>query len=75
VGRSRRNSCSPARAGKQKRISLGTYPEVTLREARSLRDEARALIANGINPRVHRKQKRTAVRLADENIFERVRVA
>ncbi|HRV79184.1 MAG TPA: Arm DNA-binding domain-containing protein, partial [Thauera sp.] len=36
-------------AGKQKRISLGTYPEVTLREARSLRDEARALIAKGIN--------------------------
>lgn len=57
-------------AGKQKRMSLGTYPEVTLREARSLRDEARALIAKGINPRDHRKQKRTAVRLADENNFE-----
>jgi integrase len=57
-------------AGKKKRISLGTYPEVTLREARSLRDEARALIAKGINPRVHRKQKRTAVRLVDENTFE-----
>ncbi|HCF4926092.1 TPA: integrase arm-type DNA-binding domain-containing protein, partial [Pseudomonas aeruginosa] len=59
-------------AGKQKRMSLGTYPEVTLREARSLRDEARALLAKGINPRVHRKQKRTAVRLADENTFEAV---
>ena len=59
-------------AGKQKRVSLGTYPEVTLREARSLRDEARALIAKGINPRDHRKQKRTAVRLADENNFEAV---
>lgn len=32
-------------AGKQKRMSLGTYLEVTLREARSLRDEARALLA------------------------------
>lgn len=59
-------------AGKQKRMSLGTYPEVTLREARSLRDEARALLAKGTNPRVHRKQKRTAVRLADENTFEAV---
>ena len=59
-------------AGKQKRMSLGTYPEVTLREARSLRDEARALLAKGTNPRVHRKQKRTAVRLADENSFEAV---
>src|SRR3546814_12434297 len=53
-------------------MSLGTYPEVTLREARSLRDEARALLAKGTNPRVHRKQKRTAVRLADENTFEAV---
>jgi integrase len=59
-------------AGKQKRMSLGTYPEVTLREARSLRDEARALLAKGTNPRVHRKQKRTAVRLADENTFDAV---
>ncbi|MBN0154552.1 integrase, partial [Pseudomonas aeruginosa] len=45
---------------------------MTLREARSLRDEARALLAKGTNPRVHRKQKRTAVRLADENTFEAV---
>ena len=59
-------------AGKQKRMSLGTYPEVTLREARSLRDEARALLARGINPRVHRKHKRTAVQLAHESTFDAV---
>lgn len=53
-------------AGKQKRMSLGTYPEVSLREARALRDEARALLKKGINPRIHRKQKLRAVRLADE---------
>lgn len=53
-------------------MSLGTYPEVTLREARSLRDEGRALLAKGVNPRVHRKQKRTAVRFADQNTFEAV---
>jgi hypothetical protein len=34
-------------AGKQKRISLGTYPEISLREARARRDEARALLAKG----------------------------
>ena len=33
--------------GKQKRISLGNYPEIGLREARALRDEARALLAKG----------------------------
>src|SRR5690606_29947274 len=55
---------------KQKRMSLGTYPEVSLREARGLRDEARALLAKGVNPRVHRKQKQHSVLLADENIFQ-----
>ncbi|MBF8638788.1 IS66 family transposase [Pseudomonas fulva] len=55
--------------GKQKRISLGGYPEVSLREARALRDEARALLAKGINPHTDRKQKRRAARLASENTF------
>jgi integrase len=58
--------------GKQKRISLGTYPETSLREARQTRDEARALLAKGVNPRVHRRQERLAGRLADENIFDLV---
>lgn len=58
--------------GGRKRMSLGTYPEVSLREARELRDEARALVAKGVNPRVHRKQKRVAVKLADENAFKLV---
>lgn len=52
--------------GKQKRNSLGNYPEVGLREARSLRDEARALLAKGINPHTDRKQKRHAVKLASD---------
>ena len=37
-------------AGKQKRMSLGCYPQITLKEARTRRDEARALVAQGINP-------------------------
>jgi hypothetical protein len=58
--------------GKQKRMSLGTYPEVPLREARQARDEARALLAKGTNPHTHRKQKRQAVLLAGEHTFESV---
>jgi integrase len=61
--------------GKQKRISLGTYPEVSLREARTLRDQARALLARGINPHTDRKQTRRAVRLAAEHTFEGVFLA
>jgi hypothetical protein len=58
--------------GVQKRMSLGTYPEVSLREARQARDEARALLARGANPHAHRKQKRQAVRIASEQTFEAV---
>ncbi|MEL1266411.1 Arm DNA-binding domain-containing protein [Pseudoxanthomonas putridarboris] len=35
-------------AGKQPRISLGTYPEVSLREARERRGKCRALVAKSI---------------------------
>lgn len=52
----------------QKRMSLGIYPEVTLREARQLRDQARALLSKGINPRLDRKRKQQAVRLAQSAV-------
>jgi integrase len=55
-------------SGKQKRISLGNYPEISLRDARTLRDDARALVAKGINPHTDRKQKRQA-RLSGDNAF------
>jgi hypothetical protein len=58
--------------GAQKRMSLGIYPETSLREARQARDEARALLAKGVNPHTDRKQKRQAVRMAGENTFAAV---
>jgi integrase len=58
--------------GKQKRMSFGTYPEVSLRDARDLRHEARALLAKNINPHHDRKRKRLAARLAADNTFEAV---
>lgn len=46
----------PLLMGRQaKAMSLSTYPEVGLRKARSLRDEARRLIAQGTNPCTHRR--------------------
>lgn len=59
-------------AGKQKRMSLGSYPQIGLKEARTRRDEARALVAQGINPYEHRKQQRLAVHSAREHTFEAV---
>jgi len=34
---------------KEKRLSLGVYPDVSLKEARDLRDEAKKLLAKGID--------------------------
>lgn len=41
--------------GKEKRLALGVYPSITLAEARKRRDEARRLLAQGIDPGEHRK--------------------
>ena len=41
--------------GKEKRISLGVYPDVGLADARDKREEARRLVAAGIDPTEHRK--------------------
>lgn len=57
---------------KQKRMSLGQYPDMTLREARQARDQVSALLAQGINPRVAREQQRHTLRLASENSFHAV---
>ncbi len=47
-------------SGKEKLLSLGTYPEVGLKEARERRDKARKLVANGIDPSQAKKEKRAA---------------
>lgn len=44
--------------GKQKTLSCGVYPEVGLGEARRIRDDARALLRQGVDPGVVRKLKR-----------------
>ena len=45
--------------GKQEKVTFGEYPDVSLAEARELREEARKLVAKGISPaRQKQKQKR-----------------
>jgi integrase len=41
--------------GKQKGLAHGAYPEVSLQEARSLREGAKALLRKGIDPSAHRQ--------------------
>lgn len=59
-------------AGKEKRLALGVYPEVSLAEARSARDGARKLLSSGVDPsEARRAQKASRVQLS-ENSFEAV---
>jgi integrase len=54
--------------GREKLISLGTYPEITLKKARERRDESRRLIADGVDP----SAKRQATKAAQSDSFEAI---
>lgn len=56
--------------GKEKRLSLGTYPEVSLKDARVRRDEARKLVAAGVDPSAHRQATKAAREAENANTFE-----
>lgn len=59
-------------AGKEQMLSLGEYPQVSLSEARQLRDDARAHIRAGVNPGAARKQAKAEARIAADNTFRAV---
>jgi hypothetical protein len=46
--------------GKEKKLSLGAYPDLALGDARKKRDEARALLVNGIDPGAARKAQKAS---------------
>ena len=56
--------------GKEKRLSLGVYPDVSLKDARDRRDEARKLLANEIDPSENRKAQKAAKVERAGNSFE-----
>lgn len=47
-------------AGREKRLAFGVYPEVSLAEARTRRDEARAVLRDGRDPSAERKAAKVA---------------
>lgn len=59
-------------AGKEKRLALGTYPEVSLATARQRRDDARRLLADGTDPGQARADAKGAERLRLGTDFESV---
>lgn len=56
--------------GKEKRLGLGRYPDVGLKEAREKHAGERKLLASGIDPSEHRKAQKQAVALRSANSFE-----
>lgn len=46
--------------GKENIFSIGTYPEISLAEAREVRDDAKKIIKQGISPTAARKQAKIA---------------
>lgn len=59
-------------SGKEKSLSLGSYPEVGLKSARAKRTAARELLAAGVDPSAERQAEKRRKSLAAVNCFEAV---
>lgn len=57
-------------AGKEKRLALGAYPEVSLADARQMRDDARKQVQEGIDPAHTRKMGKIAAKVSAGNSFQ-----
>jgi len=58
--------------GKRKVLSFGEYPAVSLKMARERREDAKRLLAEGIDPGEHKKQAKAAKLAEKTNTFEKV---
>ena len=58
--------------GREKRLALGTWPEVSLAEARKKRDDARLLVLDDIDPLAEKKKRKRRARINASNSFASV---
>lgn len=58
--------------GIEKKLSLGAYPEVSLKAAREARDAARSTLANGVDPAERRQAEKRAAKVNAANTFDAV---
>lgn len=59
-------------AGREKKLGLGQYPEVSLADARKARDHARQLIADGKDPSLEKQRRKARALVSAENTFKAV---
>lgn len=57
---------------KQKTLAIGVYPDVSLKQARLIRDEARLQIANGVDPAELKRVKKQQSLLEDARLFSQL---
>jgi integrase len=55
--------------GREKKLGLGTYPDVSLSDARRRRDEARELLAGGKDPSLEKRRDKVRSRVQAANTF------
>jgi len=58
--------------GLEKKLSFGSYPEVSLRDARKLRDDARDVLAEGKDPVLEKQREKIRAEALAENTFTRI---
>jgi len=58
--------------GKEQKLSFGTYPDVSLKDARERRDNARKVIAAGKNPALEKQREKARAKLSAATTFEAV---
>lgn len=58
--------------GKEKLLAIGIYPTVTLADARRKRDDAKRLLADGIDPNQQRKEQKQASKIDSVNTFKNI---
>lgn len=58
--------------GKEKRLAIGSYPAVRLKEARAARDEARQVLRTGADPTQRRRLEKASVRVSAVTTYEKV---
>ncbi|MDI1300614.1 MAG: integrase arm-type DNA-binding domain-containing protein [bacterium] len=56
--------------GKERLLAIGSYPEIPLAQAREKREEARRLVANGIDPSQRKQAEKEARKQQGANTFE-----
>lgn len=59
-------------SGKEKTLSIGVYPEISLKEARDERDNARKQLKEGVDPSADKQVQKVLQGVSRENSFESI---